>query len=102
MILTNIKGWIPRGQTGTGRCIALKCGGTYKNAKGPGQGRHEQQMIATDPKRKPREGLMMDGKKREYSIKAGKNLVQAQLVREIVEAAIREVDMEIVNPKKNR
>ena len=102
VILTNIKGWIPRGQTGTGRCIALKCGGTYKNAKGPGQGRHEQQMIATDPKRKPREGLMIDGKRREYSIKAGKNLVQAQLVREIVEAAIREVNMEIVNPKKKR
>ena len=101
-ILTNIKGWIPKGMTGTGRCIVLKCGGTCGNAKGPGQGRHEQQMIAKDPKRKPREGKIIEGNRREYSIKAGKNLVQAQLVKEIVEAAIAEADMSHVNAKKRR
>mgnify|MGYP000355232078 CR=1 FL=1 len=89
-ILTNIVEWKLVGITGNGRCKALKCGGTKTNKAGPGQGRHEQQMIAKDPKRKPREGVIIEGNRREYSIKAGKNLVQAQLVKEIVEAAMRQ------------
>jgi len=101
-ILTNIRSWEPKGQTGSGRCVVLRCGGTYMNTKGPGQGRHEQQMIAKDPKRKPREGLVLEGNRREYSIRAGKNLVQAQLVREIVEAAIGEAGSGRVNPRKKR
>ena len=55
-ILTNMRTWEPKGITGTGRCVHLKCGGTKGNKPGTGQGRHEQQMIASDPTRKPREG----------------------------------------------
>ncbi len=66
-----------------------KCGGTYRNIPGPGQGQHEQQMITSDPSRKPREGdLKGDTGRREFSVKAGKNLVQADLVKEIVVAAM--------------
>ena len=51
----------------------------------------EQQMIAYDPARKPREGeRTVRGNRREYSVRAGKNLVQADLVQEIVRAAIVE------------
>jgi hypothetical protein len=88
-IMTNIQGWEPKGVTGHGRCKPLQCGGTVGNTPGPGQGRHEQQMITTDPARKPREGKIT-GKagRREYSVRAGKNLVQAELVQEIVRAAL--------------
>ena len=90
-ILTNIKSWKPKGITGSGRCKTLTCGGTKNNKPGKGQGRHEQQMIATDPKRKPREGEKITGtNRREYSVKAGKNLVAAGLVQEIIRAAIQE------------
>ena len=66
-----------------------KCGGTVNNPEGPNQNRHEQTMITSDPKRKPREGKVIGQRgRREYSVKAGKNLVQAELVIEIVEAAI--------------
>jgi hypothetical protein len=88
-IMTNMTWWNPRGITGSGRCVTGKCGGTKGNPAGPGQGRHEQQMIATDAARKPREGEMTGpNNRREYSVKAGKNLVQAQLVQEIVRVAI--------------
>jgi len=91
-ILTNIGEWKPVGATGNGRCVPLKCGGTKNNKPGPGQGRHEQQMIATDPRRKPRVGVATEGNlRREYSVKAGKNMVQADLVREIVRAALEGV-----------
>jgi hypothetical protein len=90
-ILTNMRTWEPKGITGTGRCVHLKCGGTKGNKPGTGQGRHEQQMIAYDPARKPREGERTGrGNRREYSVRAGKNLVQADLVQEIVRAAIVE------------
>jgi hypothetical protein len=88
-ILTNIMNWEPKGLTGNGRCKILKCGGTSMNKAGPGQGKHEQQMISKDPARKPREGERMgQGNRREYSVKAGKNLVRAELVQEIVRAAV--------------
>ena len=88
-ILTNIQCWKPMGQTGNGRCRVLQCGGTLSNKPGPGQGKHEQQMIAKDPARKPREGEKVgQGNRREYSVKAGKNLVRAELVQEIVRAAL--------------
>jgi hypothetical protein len=88
-IMTNIANWSPEGSTGNGRCKVLVCGGTKNNKPGAGQGRHEQQMIASDPARKPREGeIKGPGNRREYSVKAGKNLVQAELVQEIVRAAL--------------
>jgi hypothetical protein len=87
-IMTNIP-WEPEGFTGKGRCIIGKCGGTMKNKLGPGQGRHEQQMITSDATRKPREGELVGSKgRREFSVKAGKNLVQSELVKEIVIAAM--------------
>jgi hypothetical protein len=60
------------------------------NKPGKGQARHEQQMITSDPARKPREGEMTENGRREYSVKAGKNLVRAELVQEIVRAALEE------------
>ena len=88
-ILTNITDWSPKGATGDGRCKVGECGGTLDNPKGPNQSKHEQTMITSDPKRKPREGKIVGLRgRREYSVKAGKNLVQAELVMEIVEAAI--------------
>ena len=89
-ILTNIRQWKPTGLTGSGRCLPLKCGGTKNNKPGKGQARHEQQMITSDPARKPREGEMTENGRREYSVKAGKNLVRAELVQEIVRAALEE------------
>jgi hypothetical protein len=89
-ILTNLRDWRPVGMTGTGRCRVRKCGGTKNNPPGAGQGRHEQQMITSDPARKPREGeVTAGGMRREYSVRAGKNLVQAELVQEIVRAALQ-------------
>ena len=94
-ILTNIESWKPKGITGSGRCVILTCGGTKNNAPGKGQRQHEQQMISMDPNRKPREGERIEGtNRREYSIKAGKNLVIAGLVQEIIRAAIREREQE--------
>ena len=88
-ILTNMMNWEPTGMTGTGRCVPLKCGGTKGNRPGPGQNRHAQQMITKDPTRKPRVGEVTGtGGRREYSVKAGKNMVQEQLVQEIVRAAL--------------
>jgi hypothetical protein len=90
-IMTNIPGWRPKGMTGTGRCKITICGGTKNNEAGPKQGQHEQQMITSDPARKPREGNRVgEGNRREYSVKAGKNLVQAELIQEIVRAAIKD------------
>ncbi len=81
--------WDPVGITGNGKCKVLKYGGTVSNKPGVGQGRHEHQMIATDPARKPREGEIVGARnRREYSVKAGKNLVRAELVQEIVRAAL--------------
>ncbi len=89
-ILTNMTEWVPRGITGNGRCIPLLCGGTMNNEKGPHQYRHEQQMITSDPARKPREGKVTGERgRREYSVRASKNLVQAELVIELVKEAIR-------------
>jgi hypothetical protein len=89
-ILTNLKEWTPKGVTGNGRCIPLKCGGTKNNEIGVHQNRHEQQMITSDPARKPREGKVTGKRgRREYSVRASKNLVQAELVMEIVNEAIR-------------
>ena len=40
-------------------------------------------MITSDPARKPREGEMTENGRREYSVKAGKNLVRSELVQKI-------------------
>ena len=47
---------------------------------------------------------VLDGRRKQKGIqnKARGNLVQAQLVKEIVEAAIAEANMDHVNPKKKR
>jgi len=80
-----------------------KCGGTVNNPEGPNQNRHEQTMITSDPKRKPREGKVVGQRgRREYSVKAGKNLVQAELVIEIVEAAIETHKRKVENKKITR
>ena len=102
-ILTNLANWNPIGITGDGRCMVGGCGGTVNNPKGPHQSRHEQSMITSDPKRKPREGKVVGQRgRREYSVKAGKNLVQAELVIEIVEAALATHERETENKKITR
>ena len=102
-ILTNLANWNPRGITGDGRCKVGRCGGTVNNPEGPHQNRHEQTMITSDPKRKPREGKVVGQRgRREYSVKAGKNLVQAELVIEIVEAALATHERETENKKITR
>jgi hypothetical protein len=88
-IMTNLTGWTPKGLTGNGKCVPLRCGGTKNNEKGAHQNRHEQQMITSDPSRKPREGKVTGERgRREYSVRASKNLVQAELVIELVKEAI--------------
>ena len=94
MILTNLN-WKPEGMTKSGRCIIGKCGGTKNNPAGPNKAKHQQQMITSDPARKPREGkLVGKGHRREYSVPASKNLVSAELVMEIIQAAILEKELE--------
>ena len=81
--------------TKSGRCIIGKCGGTKNNPAGPNKAKHQQQMITSDPARKPREGkLVGKGHRREYSVPASKNLVSAELVMEIIQAAILEKELE--------
>ena len=102
-ILTNMRRWIPKGITGTGRCRILECAGTRNNQRGPGEGRHEQQIIATDPRRAPREGEKIEGSsRRAYSIRASKNLVAKDLIIEIVRAAIDEKESESNRAKRRK
>jgi hypothetical protein len=76
--------WKPRGITGNGRCAAGKCAGTEGNK--PGNRMHREQTIPATKDRKPNQGKLTGGK-REHTLKAVVNAVQAQLVQEIYSAA---------------
>ena len=83
-ILTNLN-WIPKGTTGTGRCVTGKCAGTLSNKKG--DKRHEEQTVANTPDRRPDQGKKI-GSRREHTREAVVNAVEAALVQEIMSAAI--------------
>ena len=83
-ILTNVA-WRPRGRTGTGTCVAGKCGGTLGNS--PGDTEHEEQSTAaTREKRNEAKGK---GKGRKETTRdAEVNAVEAELVQEIMRATM--------------
>lgn len=87
-ILTNMtrEQWTPGGRTGDGRCKIGKCAGTSGNAKG--DRRHEEQTVPNSKERRPSQGEKQGGR-REYTGEAVVNAVAADLVQEVVRAAMR-------------
>jgi hypothetical protein len=83
-ILTNITGWKPKGQTGTGRCVVGVCAGTAGNS--PGDARHMEQTVPNSKDRRPDQGALVRGR-RERTREAVVNEVVPGLVQEIVRAA---------------
>jgi hypothetical protein len=83
-ILHNIQQWTPRGITGNGRCRPGECAGTKGNP--PGCKQHRKQIIPRTRDKRPDQGEMISGK-REFTLKAVVNAVEAGLVQEITEAA---------------
>lgn len=86
-ILTNIKGWKPRGLTGSGRCVLGTCAGTLGNSRG--DARHAEQTVPNSKDRRPDQGALVGGR-RERTREAVVNEVVPGLVTEIVAAALQQ------------
>ena len=96
-ILHNLKHWNPRGLTGDGRCRTGVCAGTKGNPRGVKC--HRKQTIPKTKDKRPDQGELVRGK-REFTLKAVVNAVEAKLVQEIVEAARTErMSTRGTNPK---
>ena len=86
-ILTNLKTWTPKGQTGNGRCVIRECGGTKDNQQG--DRRHAEQTVPNSKERRPTQGQKTGGRW-DFTKEAVVNAVAESLVTEIMEAAIRQ------------
>ena len=88
IVMTNYR-WLPKGLTGTGRCVVGKCGGTTGNT--PGDRRHTNRVVQAS---RAWNGGVGDGTTSDQrgglSVQAKKNEVEGDLVRELVRAAIEE------------
>jgi hypothetical protein len=84
-ILTNLKNWAPRGQTGNGKCKPGQCAGTMGNVAGSRE--HKEQTVPNSKEKRPSQG-QRTGARYDYVKEAVTNAVAAPLVQEIMGAAI--------------
>jgi len=82
IILTNIRGWVPRGSTGNGRCLAGRCTG-HKTPSG--RTAHPNQTVANSKEKRVDKGRK-EGGRYEWTTKAVVNALERELLKEIIEA----------------